>query len=121
MIDGVTILNTEFIDTSRILAAVLLYIFAGIAAVLVVVLIILMIKNLDFEPLGIIAVLLCGAFGTGVFLAAQDERIGEQYTQYEVIISDDVSMNDFMSTYEILEQRGEIYMIREIDNNDTSQ
>lgn len=37
-------------------------------------------------------------------------------TQYKVIISDEVSMNDFLEHYEIVSQEGKIYTVRE--NND---
>lgn len=37
------------------------------------------------------------------------------YNTYEVILDDSVSMNEFMSTYEILEQRGQIYVVKEIE------
>ena len=44
----------------------------------------------------------------------------EYETQYKVIISDEVSMNDFLSKYEIINQEGKIYTVRERngDNND---
>ena len=35
------------------------------------------------------------------------------YVQYKVTISDEVSMNEFTEKYEILEQEGKIYTIRE--------
>ena len=34
-------------------------------------------------------------------------------TEYKVIISDEVSMNEFMDNYEILDREGKIYTIRE--------
>lgn len=37
------------------------------------------------------------------------------YTQYEVILEDSVSTNEFMNTYEVLEQRGQIYVVKEIE------
>ena len=37
------------------------------------------------------------------------------YTKYEVIIDDSVSMSEFMNTYEVLEQRGQIYVVKEIE------
>ena len=37
------------------------------------------------------------------------------YTSYDVIIEDSVSMNEFMNTYEVLEQRGQIYVVKEIE------
>ena len=37
-----------------------------------------------------------------------------EYTpEYEVTISDEVSMNDFYNRYNVIEQRGDIYVIRE--------
>lgn len=35
------------------------------------------------------------------------------YIQYKVTISDEVSMNEFTEKYEILEQEGKIYIVRE--------
>ena len=34
-------------------------------------------------------------------------------TQYKVTISDEVSMNEFLERYEIIEQEGKIYTVRE--------
>lgn len=38
----------------------------------------------------------------------------EYYPTYKVTISDEVSMNEFMNRYEILEQEGKIYTVKEI-------
>lgn len=40
------------------------------------------------------------------------------YTSYEVILEDSVSMNEFLEKYEILDQRGQIYTVKEIEPND---
>lgn len=37
------------------------------------------------------------------------------YNTYEVILDDSVSMNEFMNIYEVLEQRGRIYVVKEIE------
>lgn len=37
------------------------------------------------------------------------------YTSYEVILEDSVSMNEFLDRYEILGQRGQIYVVKEIN------
>ena len=37
------------------------------------------------------------------------------YQKYEVILDDSVSMNEFTNTYEVLEQRGQIYVVKEIE------
>lgn len=34
-------------------------------------------------------------------------------TQYKVVISDEVPMNDFLARYEIIDQEGKIYTVRE--------
>lgn len=34
-------------------------------------------------------------------------------TRYEVLVSDDISFKEFNTYYEVIEQRGEIYVIRE--------
>ena len=36
-------------------------------------------------------------------------------TQYKVTVSDEVSMNDFLERYEIIDQEGKIYTVRERD------
>lgn len=38
-------------------------------------------------------------------------------THYEVTINDNVSMNDFYDKYELIEQRGKIYTVKEINSN----
>ena len=44
------------------------------------------------------------------------EGIPTEYeTRYKVIISDEVSINDFLERYEILDQEGKIYTVRERD------
>lgn len=39
---------------------------------------------------------------------------------YKVVISDEVSMNDFMEKYEILEQDGRIYTVKEREDSNAS-
>ena len=36
-------------------------------------------------------------------------------THYKVIISDEVSMNEFLEQYEIVDQDGRIYIVREVE------
>ena len=44
---------------------------------------------------------------------ASDAEPIEYETQYKVVISDEVSMNEFLERYEIIEQEGKIYTVRE--------
>ena len=56
--------------------------------------------------------LLCGLSAIGFEIAAQELSVPD-YTKYEVILDDSVSMNEFMEKYEVLEQRDKIYVIKE--------
>ena len=42
----------------------------------------------------------------------------EYETHYKVTISDEVSMNDFLERYEIVDQEGKIYTVREVGVKD---
>jgi hypothetical protein len=59
----------------------------------------------------VLAIFLTGLFGLliGEVLA----KPTEYETQYKVIISDEVPMNDFLDKYEIVDQDGKIYTVRE--------
>ena len=59
-------------------------------------------------------------FGLGFVLAFllggvafQNNKPIEYETQYKVTISNEVSMNEFLERYEIIEQEGKIYTVRE--------
>lgn len=53
-------------------------------------------------------------FGALIGLLPAARCIPYEYeTHYKVTISDEVSMNDFLERYEILDQEGKIYTIRE--------
>ena len=64
---------------------------------------------LMFGVLSVVLTIIIGCFGGA--LIWPDPVAYE--THYEVSISEDVSMQEFMSTYEILETRGSIYTVRE--------
>lgn len=36
-------------------------------------------------------------------------------THYKVLISDEVSMNEFLEQYEIIDQEGKIFTVREVE------
>lgn len=57
----------------------------------------------------IFGVVFGGVFGSGL------ETPTEYETQYKVTISDEVLMNDFLEHYEIVDQEGKIYTVRERD------
>lgn len=59
--------------------------------------------------------LMCGViFGAILGLLPAWTTLPKEYeTQYKVTISDEVSMNDFLEKYEIVDQEGKIYTVRE--------
>ena len=59
--------------------------------------------------LGIIAGVVFGLMAGGLFAQITDEV----EISYKVIISEEVSLNDFMEKYEIIDQEGKIYTVKE--------
>lgn len=57
--------------------------------------------------------ILMGCF-FAVIVGFANPPVVKQVPTYKVIISDEVNMNDFMNRYEILEQEGRIYTVKEI-------
>ena len=76
------------------------------------------VKNLDWDliPIFLFVGLISGAFTGSIFGGAYDTPI-EYEMQYKVTISDEVLMNDFLDKYEIVDQEGKIYTVREINES----
>lgn len=49
----------------------------------------------------------------GAIAAFNNKKITGQETHYQVVISDEVSMNEFLSRYEIIDIDGKIFTIKE--------
>lgn len=49
----------------------------------------------------------------GVVAGTSNETPVKTETRYKVVISDEVSMNEFLERYEIVDQEGKIYTIKE--------
>ena len=65
----------------------------------------------------LIGILLGATFGCifGTLFGSVTKIPVEYENQYKVIISDEVSMNEFVDRYEIIEQEGKIYTVAERD------
>lgn len=62
----------------------------------------------------LLGMLIGALLGAVIGLLPASSCIPNEYvTQYKVTISDEVSMNDFLSRYEIIDQEGKIYTVRE--------
>ena len=115
MIDGVTVLASETVMTSCAIINIMFYIFAGLSILGFFSFIIgAVVDSLGFVLTGVI--MLGCAFALFLINLPIDAITQiPDYTKYEVILDDSVSMNEFMNTYEILEQRGQIYVVKEIE------
>lgn len=68
-------------------------------------------------PLFLVFFALLGAV-FGVSFAKAFKKPIAYAPQYKVTISDEVSMNDFMEKYEIIDTEGKIYIVREREMNE---
>lgn len=115
--NGVEILSQETIYETAFLWWLIL-IFAG--GGLIIGIIITIIRYIDYEffdPADLVIIFLCVIIGGGVgtigMLMSEDETDTIDHIEYKVIIDDSVSMNEFLNKYEILDQEGKIYTVRE--------
>jgi uncharacterized membrane protein YjjP (DUF1212 family) len=71
--------------------------------------------NRDFECL-VVGCILGAIFGVLLGIGLGVDGLPTEYeTQYKVIISDEVPMNEFTERYEIIDKEGKIYTVRERD------
>lgn len=70
-----------------------------------------------FIASGILAIvigLVCGIFfGIIGYVASIDTTDKLSHVEYKVIVSDEVNFTDFMEKYEIVDQEGQIYTVKE--------
>lgn len=110
-LDGITILNEVKNVTNSMPVAIILTVCGFILMGVSIYTIYLMIVERDYSALflpfiGIIVSVMA-------FIVANLKMNETPYTSYEVTISDEVSFKDFTNKYEVIEQRGEIYVVRE--------
>ena len=116
MIDGVTVLASEVVMTSSTLGDALFGLC--VLAVIIGFVCFLIGGIFDILPLAVGGVITVGvSFALGLLVGVPIDAMTQipDYTKYEVILDDSVSMNEFMNTYEVLEQRGQIYVVKEIE------
>lgn len=115
MIDGVTVLASEVVMTSCAGMDIMFYIFLGLIIMgFLSFLIGATANSLRFIQTGVI-MLGCSFILFVISLPIDAVTQIPDYTKYEVILDNSVSMNEFMNTYEVLEQRGQIYVVKEIE------
>lgn len=108
MLEGVEILSTY---TGYIKAFNFTWFFAIIIAALITGIICSIIVS-DYEV--IVLCLIAGTF-IGAAVGIINERTIGEYPIYKITVSEDVNFTEFNDAYEILEQDGKIYTIKERD------
>lgn len=119
--NGVTILNTITENVSGTACLIVLLIFS-IVTIIISFIAIIEVSDKFSEFNGfVIAYIITGIVGilfVILLILELNTQPQEPQTLYEVTISDEVSFKDFTSKYEIIEQRGEIYVVKERGQND---
>lgn len=114
---GVEILALEEVVTNYIFNwSFFGIVFAITFVIFIIVGILVSMSSSDWSniKIGIIFGLMFGTTLGAIFVVG--ERIPVEYEdRYKVIISDEVSMNDFLSKYKIIEQEGRIFTVVEKD------
>jgi hypothetical protein len=112
---GVEILATEEIATSFDFNWESLWLAVGICMVACVA-IGSIISLVTGDTVGIFVFATIGVLASAMFgpIAGDADKTPTEYeTHYKVTITDEVSMNDFLAKYEILDHEGKIYTVRE--------
>lgn len=114
---GVEILNTtihykEALPTGAIIAIIALIVVPLIATIIG--------KALDAETvyfLGIVFLLVGIVFAALTYSTVRKPTDEIDYIEHEVLIDDSVSLTEFNDKYEIVSQKGKIYVVREKEND----
>lgn len=115
--DGVEILSSVEVASEYAFNETASWIVFGVVLGLFVIWgICIAIEECSWEPLpvmGLLGAIL--AILLGVVVGDTTATPVAYETQYKVIIDDSVSMNEFLDKYEIIDQEGKIYTVRERD------
>lgn len=105
MLNGIEVLNWEYINKdfpTWLLGIVVLFLMVGVCC--------LFGENFRMKLIGLISSLCCLiCFICGIVYCKEPSDI----KQYQVTISDDVSMVEFNEKYDVIKVEGKIYTIRE--------
>jgi asparagine N-glycosylation enzyme membrane subunit Stt3 len=113
---GVTILGSEIVMTEHPLFEA--FAIIGICFLVLALILGLIFKNKDY---GAFVMLVLGVIGTIIAFGgmgwASINRV-EDYVKYDVLVSENVMFQEFYNKYEILEAKGQVYTVKEIEVDD---
>lgn len=117
MIEGITILNETLKFTKNIVALVILLFFVGLILIIACILNtgVIVAKGIK-SPAGIVwcSILTVGILSIVASIIIENVLV-PSVPYYEVTISNDVDLVEFLDNYEIIGKRGEIYTIKPIE------
>ena len=115
MLDGVRVLNTIPAQPADEANIWLCMVVSGIVAVVFMFFILVLSYSDGSIAEYVFYSVVCGMIGGALIGIAiwRNTRTPEQPAQYEVIVSDGVDFKEFYERYEIIEQKGKIYVITE--------
>ena len=110
MIPGIEVLSEQVIQNDSG-AAISAIVIGAMLAVLTIILGIIVIY--DETPIMLFPISIMLIVGAVFIAAGIGELNTKPYTEYKVLISDEVSWNEFNERYEVINQEGKIYTIKE--------
>ena len=110
--NDVTILASETITKINPLGSTLVMI--GVSLMISSLILVFILKKSNI-PIIVAVIGVCLSFG-GLGWACVNQV--EDYIQYSILIPDDANFKEIYEKYEILEVKGEIYEVKEIETND---
>ena len=111
---GIEVLVAQEVVTESIFNWPMFWIvFGAISGLFILIGIILSLIDYDWSNLGVCIIGFIFGLFFGVVVGSALDIPTAYETHYKVTISDEVSMNDFLEKYEIIDQEGKIYTIRE--------
>lgn len=109
---GVEILSSEVIYNS-ILPEWLFSVGSILAMSCLILCIVFFVEGSEGASCISLCIMVCGIL-IAVFSVTSDKD-NINYIKYKVTISDEVSLNEFFDKYEIIDQEGKVYTVREIE------
>lgn len=114
MIDGISVIDTVQIRNTSLSAMIVLTLVMIIILLLSSILLYFCVKGRGILQTVVCGLLIIGTVTLTCNIWTDWATNGRQYhTEYKVILEDDLRYNDFVERYEILNQDGRIYTIKE--------
>ena len=110
--NGVTVLASETIMMANPLGITLAMV--GVGLMIASLILVLILRNCTI-PIIVAAIGTCLSFGSLGWACINQV---EDYIQYSILIPDDANFKEIYEKYEILEVKGEIYEVKEIEVDD---